>query len=305
MEFADFDAIDPVQIKELFLKYYPNQKDYTFRQKVLYLASEHSRLTQTECPELDDAQFGVYYTKDDETLILDCQSLLGVDCRNKITRLEAAYLCALYWSNALRLEVELTSETEEFLKSSLINSSKSTSHLEWISLVLLDSDTAAIGLKRLQKRDFGFKLEFERSSGSPGNQIRNKLHSVLTLNKIWPRSVVVKNVSFFIEDTSASFYLFSSETLTPLTRFLRFNPKKKNNLYKEMKSFIEAFDYSDLLGIETDLDKMKVNILGQIYIDDVVNIRTGHMPGFYKSVVLDNWNQKLISLGHDSISYKY
>ena len=72
-----------------------------------------------------------------------------------------------------------------------------------------------------------------------------------------------------------------------------------------MKSFIEAFDYSDLLGIETDLDKMKVNILGQIYIDDVVNIRTGHMPGFYKSVVLDNWNQKLISLGHDSISYKY
>lgn len=303
MDLAQFSSIAEATARRLFADYYPRSTGLSFRDQVLYLASEYARIKGVVIPELNNQYFVKYYTQDDDELLANCNRYLGIDCKGQITRDEAVYICSCYWSNDSSISVPFTKRTRRFLEGIVVDDSWSSLHLEWVAFLFLNDEASALGLERLKHRDFGFNCEFQFSSQPPATQILRKLQILLTMNHLWPRSPALQNLSLG-GDQIVIVLASAKGELTHLLEYLRKNPSRHSVVYDEMRAFISTFDYANISGLATELDEMQVDALGRIWIDDVRTITSEFAPKYYKTVVLDDWNETLANRGYATLTLR-
>lgn len=298
MDLSRFDLLPEEEVDALIAEYYPQNRRLNRREKILYLANEFARIRGVTIPELESGVFIHNYVQEDAALAAECARRLGTNFR--VTRYEAVYICAAYWEQSSIGQFRLSEQTEAFLKEALDSDEPTTMHLEWLAFRFLDEDASAVAQRRLKTRNLTFDCEFEFSSRAPVAQIRDKLRALTLINRRWARSPMLVSVDF--EGEQPYVQLNSTNLkLTSLLDYLRENTTRRAALYDEMKAFINAFHYSNVSGFPVELEEMKVDVLGQIWIEKVHNIRTEFAPDYYKTTVLDNWNSSLARRSYETI----
>ena len=300
MEFTDFDAIGDADLEELFCDYFPQRKNEERQEKVVYLASEYSRIRRAEIPELENDLFIDSYLKDDNSLLNECSLMLGHDCTGKLTRLECAHVRTAYWN--ADLDFIPSEEAESFLGEALMSSKESTTHLEWVVFLYLKGKPASKARKRLKARKFAFECEIEYSSKPPAAQIREKVRVLSLLNRYWPRSPGIRALN--LEGAQPEVELAQViPNLTPLLEYYKKNPRRRSALRDEMKDFITAMDGTNLSGFPLELKEMKVDLLGRIWVEDVYSISIEFAPEYYRMMVAREWNSTLTRHGYEAINF--